>query len=454
MAVAILPLALLVGAATDLRRVETERARVQDASDAAVLAASRAYWITRGQSDARLVAARDAAGRTLFGNLTEGRGSGAGDTPPGLSAFDWELGEPQNGQMVLSIRSRVPLAFGGLFRMEDFGFGTRSAATTGAMKNLEVALVLDNTGSMGRLGKIGVLRTATVGLVEQLEQASALNPDRENALRVALVPFSMTVRLDQPETYQRLPWMTGSPTHGSYDGLFTEDRFAIHDRAGGWQGCVEARPSSGGHDIDEGVGGGDARYVPYTHPGGDPNQGCGLLPIQRLTSDTAAVKSAAERMQATGNTNIPMGLIWGWHAIAPSGVGPFGAGAAYGRDDTVKAIVLMTDGLNEINGGGGPNGGPYSGIGYPSQGRIAGLDAGTSNAGRSKALDARLVELCRAVKAKEVTVYAVRLLEGPMDVLSGCASDPSKYFNVTRVEDLDAVFGQIAGDILALRLSE
>ena len=51
-------------------------------------------------------------------------------------------------------------------------------------------------------------------------------------------------------------------------------------------------------------------------------------------------------MQARGNTVIPQGLSWGWRAISPSA--PFVEGAPYGDQDTIKAIILLTDGANAV----------------------------------------------------------------------------------------------------------
>ena len=68
MAVAILPLTLLVGAATDFRRIETVKSEMQDATDAAILAGAKAYLAAGETNPERLAAARAAAGATLTGN--------------------------------------------------------------------------------------------------------------------------------------------------------------------------------------------------------------------------------------------------------------------------------------------------------------------------------------------------------------------------------------------------
>lgn len=453
MAVAILPITLLVGAAADLRRVETLRGAVQDASDAAVLAAAKAYAAGGSTPDSQIAAAQAAAGRSLQGNLEAVREK--------LSGLEWQvLRDPGGaGELVLVTRARVPLAFGGLFGLSHLPVKTDSAATAGPMKNLEVALVLDNTGSMNDQGKIGVLRDATTGLIDQLVAATAGNPDRANALKLALVPFSMSVRLDDPAAYRAAAWMTGSPMHASYAGLLPAgaDRFERHDVNGGWRGCVESRPEP----LDAQEGGPasgsswapDDLYAPFTQPDGDPNAGCDLVPLKRLTSNTGAVRAAAQAMTAGQNTNVPLGLAWGWNALAPRGVGPFGDGVPYRHDKTIKSVILMTDGMNNIAYANTPDGGPYSGIGLPRQGRIAGIGAQTSSDDRSRALDARLAALCTAMKEREVVIYTVRLIDGPEDTLRGCATTTNHYHNVTRAEDLPGVFSKIAGDIIALRLS-
>ncbi len=53
------------------------------------------------------------------------------------------------------------------------------------------------------------------------------------------------------------------------------------------------------------------------------------------------------RLTPNGNTVIPAGLLWGWRVVSPGA--PFTARGAYNDEKLVKAIVLLTDGENNVN---------------------------------------------------------------------------------------------------------
>ena len=62
-------------------------------------------------------------------------------------------------------------------------------------------------------------------------------------------------------------------------------------------------------------------------------------PLTPLTADKSVVMSAANAMVMNGNTYIPAGLMWGWNVLTPEP--PFTEARASG---VRKAMVLMTDG--------------------------------------------------------------------------------------------------------------
>jgi hypothetical protein len=373
-----------------------------------------------------------------------------------LKDLRWDVAPNAKGELVMALNARAPLAFAGVLGVPSTPIQARSAALAGSMKRLEVALVLDNTGSMAAQNKIGILKDATRGLVTELEEVASRNP-APDPLKIALIPFSMTVRLDQPSAYRAAGWVTGAPTHDSYTNLFADparepaDRF---ERLPHWEGCVESRPAL--YDVEERAprpGDRDSLFVPYLNPeGGGGNRGCDLSPLTRLTADMREVKTAANLMRATGNTNIPMGLAWGWHALSPQG--PFRDGDPYGTTDLIKVVVLMTDGQNNISLSPRPEGAPYTGVGMLRQNRI-GVGPESSLADRRDALDRRLALLCGNVKARGVVIYTVRVnTPGSPNVMRDCASGAQNFFDVKDPDDLPEVFGAIAGRITQLRLSQ
>ena len=72
-------------------------------------------------------------------------------------------------------------------------------------------------------------------------------------------------------------------------------------------------------------------------------------PSRRLTNVASTINSAIDALVAKGSTVIPAGLLWGWRVISPTP--PFTDGADYANDKVTKAIVLLTDGENDVNGG-------------------------------------------------------------------------------------------------------
>jgi hypothetical protein len=187
-----------------------------------------------------------------------------------------------------------------------------------------------------------------------------------------------------------------------------------------------------------------------------PNAGCSLQPMIRLTTDTASIKSAIDGMTATGETNIPLGLAWGWYALSP--VGPLHDGSPYGSAHLKKVIILMTDGSNTFNdtgGGANTNQSYYGGLGYVWQGMLAGVGAASTNAQRTAAMDARLAQLCTNVKARNVYIYTIRVevASGSTSLLQDCATRADDFYDVSKVANLGAAFSAIAGSIGNLRIS-
>ena len=156
-------------------------------------------------------------------------------------------------------------------------------------------------------------------------------------------------------------------------------------------------------------------------------------------------------MSAVGDTNIAMGLAWGWFALSPSA--PFSDGVAYSDANTKKILVLLTDGDNTMGDQSNPNDSNYNGEGYLWQGRL-GISSGSASA-RGDKIDERMALICTNMKNAGVTVYTVRIdLSGTAPpALSGCASSTDKFYDVPDVADLSDAFANIAGSIGKLRLS-
>ncbi len=164
-------------------------------------------------------------------------------------------------------------------------------------------------------------------------------------------------------------------------------------------------------------------------------------------------KTAIGNMVASGDTNIVIGLAWGWNTLSPGY--PFRDGIAYGTKDYTKIVILMTDGQQQNLDVGTYNDSVYSGIGYIWQNRI-GVGNGSTTAQRTVALDNRLTTLCANMKKKNILIYTVRVevTDGSADVLRNCASDPSMFYEVSNSSALTDTFRAIGVSINQLTISK
>jgi hypothetical protein len=183
-----------------------------------------------------------------------------------------------------------------------------------------------------------------------------------------------------------------------------------------------------------------------------PNAGCTLQPVIRLTTDSASVKTAINNMTAIGQTDIPIGLAWGWHVLTPNA--PFADGLPYSTPHLKKIVILMTDGENTNYDSGDWNSSYYGGGGFVWQ-NLVGLTSGMTSTQRTSQRDGRLGTLCTNMKARGIIIYTIRVevTSGSSALLQNCATSPDKFFDVTDVSALGAAFDAIAADITNLRIA-
>lgn len=486
------PLALMSVAAVDFHRASMVKNDLQDALDAATLAAGRTSTTDPTQIQQIGQAALDA-------NL-----KAYPSTQLASSSFTLD-GEKVVGQASVQMMPLVAQVFGA-----QMNISAESEVVRGLNK-LEIALVLDNTGSMAGT-KLSTLKTAASNFVDTLSQAAARSTDPD-AVKIGLVPFSMTVRVGSG--YQNASWMDQTGAAPINDQIFSThaNRFTLFQQMNvAWAGCVESRQAP--YDVQDtppDASNPATLFTPYFAPDepGDmssgkwtsswggvtwynnylvdgttssswsvrqgnvakysstalrtgtngstgyaygPNAGCALQPLMRLTTDWTALKNAINAMTAVGDTNIPMGMMWGWHVLSP--YAPFADGVAYDTPKTKKIVVMMTDGQNTETANGNNDASFYSGLGYIWQGRL-GLTTSATNAQRQAALDSRLTTLCANMKAQGVDIYTVRVEvnDSNFQVLQTCATHPDQFFDVQSASQLTAVFDTIAQSIQNLRIS-
>ena len=473
-ALALLPLTVLAGGAIDFNQAMNARTRLAQAIDAAALAIGTYPDIGRG--DATTIA-QD----FLAANYPE-----------------WEIGQLQslsvdldtiNDTVTVNATAKVDTAILGLVGIEFLTVDWESEVVR-ARQNLELVMVLDNTGSMGG-SKISALRDAANLLTEILFDA-AEDPD---AIHIGLVPFAATVNVGPG--YERAWWLDpngANPLHAEWSGAANANHWDLFDamRYETWEGCVEARAIP--MDIDDtppSNGAPSTLFIPYfapDEPDNDwdyrnnyindgtsgstntrlqnldkyedgqvwddygPNMRCTTTPITPLTNSEATIVNAINRMGASGTTNIPQGVGWGIRVISPEE--PFTQGTAWDDDEILKAMVILTDGDNVMSGRSTTLRSDYGAYGFSRDGRL-GTTSSSSWTLRNE-LNDRLEAACALAHEMDIRVYAITFQVSSSStraLMQDCASHPSLYFDSPSNSALRDAFQMIAGDLTNLRLS-
>ena len=371
---------------------------------------------------------------------------------------------------------------------------------------LEVVMVLDNTGSMsksvdGSVGgtqKIAALKTAAGKLVDILFSGE----DESDFVKVGLVPFANAVNVGANLTAAQLDSANPSllnTEHVTFDDGGTANVSRIFDTLKvAWRGCVRARtepfdltddaPDPANNKTlftpyfapDENVssnsylvGVGEPAFKNFsfyknkTPAGGSPNYDCPQGTVEPLTNVKSTITTAIGKMTASGSTVIPEGLAWGWRVVSPGA--PFALGAPYNDKNTVKAIILLTDGQNNLTGDCGNPCAPhndsyktfFSAYGYASKGgHLGAADGSQANA----KLDEKTATVCSNItgdldgdgKSENIILYTITfgvLPDSAKTLMENCASPSGKYFHAPSDEDLEDAFETIAFGLTKLRLA-
>jgi Flp pilus assembly protein TadG len=385
-ALALVPMIGLVGAAVDYSRGNAARTAMQAALDATALMLSR--------DAAEMDPAQVTAKATSFFNAQFSRPEVTNVQANGV------LSSPQQGSFILDVTASgtVPTTFTRLLGHQQLNISS-SAQVKWGVKKLELALVLDNTGSMGNNGKLGQLKTASHNLLTTLQAAAKQLGD----IKVAIIPFDRIVNIG-----------TG------YAGQSWVD-YSVHNIAQAqWQGCVQDRDQP--YDTQD--------TTPTTdfhtkYPAVQCSALTTLMPLTDIFDSTGFtnLNNKIDAMTAAGNTNVTIGLVWGWHALTAGEPMTEGSEPAPDKD---KVIVLLTDGDNTQN---------------------RWTTSGSS-------IDARTALACANAKAANIKIYTVRVIDGDANLLRNCATKPSMYYNVNQASQLNSVFSSIAQNLANLRIAK
>lgn len=417
---ALLPLAGLVGAAVDYSRAAAEQSRLQRAVDAVAVALAREpSTLTQGQLQARatsvfgsVYAARDTV---ALGTLSVNRD----DSAVTVSA----AGSAQNAFMQLVGLRRTPLG--------------ASAQSAWGTQRIELALVLDNTGSMaesiGGQRKIDALKASALKLLSDLRGVAT---DAES-VKVSVVPFDTEVRLD-PATYRNK-----KDTQGN-DWIRWTNPSSSQER-NSWTGYLIDRYSP--YDVSDAAP--DSSVSETLYPKLATSQWAAygdLATVRPLTSlydgtTYSAVVATVNAMSPRGNTNVGLGVSWGTATLTRSV--PLGTTAASAKAGVKRFMVVLTDGTN-------------------TQKWVNGVAMAVKNPSNPSPTDPvtllmndRTRQACATAKSAPggIEVFTIRLLDGDTTLLQSCASDSSHYFDVQNSAQLSNAFQSITGAITGTRLT-
>lgn len=472
-ALALVPVVVMGGGALDFNMAMNARGRLAEALDAAALAVGSAPNLP-------LEDAHALAQAIITANYPQRE---FGD----LGVIDIDI-DDLNDIVTVAGTSTVQTAFLGLVGIDHLTVEWESEVRR-ARTALELVMVLDNTGSMSG-SKIAALRDAAHLLTEILHDNAA----EAELLEIGLVPFSSTVNVGSE--HERAWWLDPNALSPDHSNNFDPpaNRWDVIDsmQYESWDGCVEARqipldiedvpPDPGAPEtlflpyfapdepsgvsgfsnsyMSDQMGGSDllarlansAKYAGVNPWGWASNWGCTARPVTPLTTSRSTIDDAISDMIASGTTNIPIGVSWGVRLLSPQE--PFTEGNAWDDDENIKAMVILTDGQNVINGRGNFNFSDYSGYGYIREGRL-GVITSSSWALRN-ALNARTEAACAYARAQGIRVYTITFQVNSSttrDMMRACASHPSLYFDSPSNEALQNAFELIAGDLTNLRLS-
>ncbi len=286
---------LTAGIAVDYTRIVHTKSAIEDALDAAILAAGND--LSKGSiSDAAL---RQSFDDFFFANL-ENRQLQA----EGVEIVRFEA-DQDTGKISADVKADLKMAFMGLAGIPSVDVGAKSEVTFSAT-SVELAMMLDVTGSMNERNKIGSLKVAAADAINILLPQQS----QDNKMRISIVPYSASVNAGAfaPAVSKntRIPFVT--------------------ERWGG-EKFSDANPSGGKMEAQSGYG---------------PSQS-----VVPLSNDPAPLLSTISAFTGSGATAGHLGVAWSYYTLSPKWKNVWPARStptAYKERNVQKVALLMTDG--------------------------------------------------------------------------------------------------------------
>ncbi|MFK7835382.1 MAG: pilus assembly protein TadG-related protein [Sulfitobacter sp.] len=447
----IIMMMMIGGIGADMMRHEMERTRIQAVADRAVLAAADLDQTL----DAEFVV------RDYFEK------SGMADFVSGV-----EVDQGLNYKTVsVDASMTINTQFMDWMGLETLRVPALSEAEEKVNK-VEISLVVDISGSMKNDNKMQNLRDAANTFVD-----SVLTTSNQDLISISLVPYSEHVNAGRP----------------IYDLLNVDH---LHD----YSHCIELPDSEFNHvRLNRSMSYEQMQHYQwnyYSIESGNqlntrydtvcPRNGDGPLISDRFEGITAfsqdpiALKSQINLLQPRAGTSIFLGMKWGAAMLDPdfnaitsalSGQGLVdsvfnGRPSAYSDDETLKTVILMTDGQNDrsyrIKSRYYDAESEYVhwnnwNLQYYLNRYVNGYYHNRFYEQKYDAIygDTLLDNICDAAKLKKIIIWAIgfEVTDHGANVMRECASSPSHFFRVEGVE-IEEAFSSIARQINQLRLTQ
>lgn len=306
---------------------------------------------------------------------------------------------------------------------------TVEAAALYSDKQVEVAMMLDVTGSMGGQ-KIRDLKKAAASAVDIM---LASNRSDSQRVRIALVPYAAAVNAGVLSHTVYVETNTAA----NRKAFVEPPALAVSQRVPKTSGstCASDREGATTQFTDDGP---DVAMVnkDYRVPS------CPSAALMPLTADGSTLKTRISDLKAEGYTGGPIGIQWTWYLLSPNWAQVLAADhkpAAHDPKEVAKYAILMTDGEFNVT--------------------YAGLEPGSSYTRQEENAKTHAEKLCENMKKSGIEVFTVgfKLNNNAKQLMKDCASTntgPTKYYHEASTgAELEDAFKAIARNIEKLALT-
>jgi len=420
-ALMLIPMLVLAGGATDLARFEAHRAQLQDGVDRAVLAAAS----LQQSLPVETTVPEYLKSIPFLDEVT----------------LEYDYSTSLNSRTIsVTARYDMPTGFLPLIRIESLPIVVTATAEE-RRSNLEISLLLDISGSMreGSPQKLSLLRPAAKQFIDQV-----LTAQNRPTTSISIVPYAGSVNVGA--TVMNGVGVTRQHNYSSCIEIATSD----------YASNVGLIPFNQRNQVPHFT----QNHQGVNYPGLDwgycPSE---VTAITYLSNDPNALKAKIDAMRMADGTGTGIAMKWGMMLLEPAAKPFIAQASTYGLvppqfatrpaqfndPDTIKIIVLMTDGA--ISEQRRPNQYAYPRNPEGGSGNYTWYSATTANT--------HLQSVCTRAKNNGVIVFTIAFQTNSTgrSQMQSCASSPSHYFDVSGL-DIAGAFSAIATAIQKVKLTQ